>query len=193
MSSIALCLLGSCVLPEATVDETSDGGGGGFGGGVSCVAPLESCTVTSQCCQTGYGLAVEGAVCASDGVCHPGCTLGSQCASGCCTTPPGESTNLCAQASYCAGLAPLGSVCSDNNQCLSGVCVNGGSGTGWCSRTCTFQSDCPDEPLMVCDKNTAGVDICWVSCYFPSDCAKYGANVSCVDGDPFSVCATSAP
>jgi hypothetical protein len=189
MGWIALCLLGSCVLPEASVDETSDGGG--FGGGVSCSAPGVACAVTSQCCQAGDGIGVEGAVCGSDGTCHAGCTSSFQCKSNCCTTLPGQSSNVCAQASYCGGGAPMGSVCSDHAQCLSGFCAIGGSGTGWCSSTCTLQSECPDEPLMVCEPNSSGTEICWVSCSFSSDCAKYGAQYSCLPNGVFTVCATS--
>lgn len=191
MGFIALSVLGSCVLPEASVDETAEVGGfGGFGGGVSCTALGGGCTLTSECCQSGTGIGVEGAACETDGICHAKCTFGSQCVSECCTTLPGQSNDVCALASYCGGLAPLGSVCSDHAQCLSGLCAIGGSGTtGWCSSYCTYQSDCPNEPLMFCEPNSVGTQICWVDCNFDDDCAKYGPQYSCVTIDPFTFCA----
>ena len=187
LGAAAFCLLGSCALPEASVDESSASGAGG--GGPACTAAGLTCQTTSQCCQSGDGIGAEGSVCGSDGLCHAGCTTNSQCKSFCCTPLPGQTAAVCAKANYCGGAA-LGAVCSNNSECSSGLCVNGGSGTGWCSRTCTGQADCPNEPLMVCEPNKSGSEICWVTCSDSGDCSKYGSQLSCVPNGSFEVCAT---
>jgi hypothetical protein len=65
-------------------DELRNAGAG------SCQSPGSTCTLNSECCQSGTGVN-EGAFCIEEtGLCHATCTLNDDCVSNCCVPVTGE-------------------------------------------------------------------------------------------------------
>ncbi len=182
---------------DAGTDSGNPGSDSGQPTGDSgvCTATSSACTSDSQCCswQQNHGYCVNYG---SETLCADSCTVNSDCVSGCCATTQ-QGHNVCAPSSTCNPTnESLGAPCTSNSQCASGTCANGGgTGLGWCTMTCTNDSQCPNSPyLMFCMQNSGGADVCFTECTSNSDCtSKYGSSSYCqaatsVGGISVSVC-----
>jgi hypothetical protein len=143
----------------------------------TCTKTGSSCSVQDDCCdfQTGNGYCIDFG---SGGRCADSCHANSDCTSGCCQTAD-DGSQICSPASNCSNLF-LGAPCNSDAQCASKLCVNGGSGQGWCSERCTSSLDCPNSPVVMwCGQNSSGSSICWSRCSSDADCLRYGPGSAC--------------
>ena len=118
--------------------------GGGTGGGTTpgpTKGPGETCNSPEECTT---GLCV-GSFGSTSYYCRKSCTLGgSTCGAGeTCTQLQGTSVGACIPGSGSSGTKPPGATCQSPLECLSGLCVGGGTAY-YCRETCKPSlNDCP--------------------------------------------------
>ncbi len=111
--------------------------------------------------------------------CFTGCSVGTDCATGCCKPLPSapNAGNLCLSADACC--AQSGASCSASTDCCGhaqdlAVCVSEPAGGAICRSTCTQGSDCASG---CCAPLQGGGMACFLASQCQSDCAP--ANEPC--------------
>lgn len=152
-----VCSDGVCVDgAEAGPGNGTDGDGGsggdagnGNGNNGACDPVGTSCTATTNCCQSGSGIGVSGAICISnDNLCHAACASDAECQSGCCAPVEGQALGVCAVASACAPTCtqPGGACATPSDCCQSGTNIPYGatclSSDYTCHDVCYASSEC---------------------------------------------------
>ena len=154
-------------------------------GGGSCQSPGSTCSLNSECCQSGTGVN-EGAFCIEQtGLCHATCAINDDCVSNCCVPVTGEARGACMSASFCGGLAGVGDPCASDSECASGSCA------GWCQELCSAADAlCESAPGSLrnaqgfynwCFDTSSGA-ACFPGCSTNSDCTVYGPAYTCQSG-----------
>lgn len=172
------CARGACVPGTA--------GGGAFG--ALCTSDIECQSL--YCKPAGDGAWYCGERCAPDqGECLPA----EVCA------PMGVGCGACQYGSTYQGLRGLGEVCQANAACLSGLCLED-TGAYYCSRTCSGNSDCPDDFHCrngYCVRGPSGIDgdpcVNNDDCTAPLMCYSNGADAYCTQlgcDSPSVICPT---
>ena len=85
--------------------------------------------------------------------------LSSDDRSGVCTLyPPGYQDAGVLDAGPAPGSLTFGATCSDSSQCASGLCIQGSSGSAYCSKNCTDDCSCP--ATYACFPLSSGGNVC---------------------------------
>jgi|LNFM01.1.fsa_nt_gb hypothetical protein len=134
------------VMPPADSGVTP-GGGGGVGAVCNMTTP---CGAGNRCvCRA-----------ANDCFCSRGCSSSSPCPSGfqCANTSIGP---LCVPGGggTMMGMGGTGDPCTTPDQCGTGLCVRGPSGTAFCSQACTDDCSCPTN-FSCFMTSMAGLSVC---------------------------------
>ena len=158
----------------------------------NCTQSCDACS-GDPACKTAVDCMIK---CNGDSACESACTTNLSSASngrlmallgneGCIA----KSCNVaCGVGSSAAG---IGDPCSSDSECASGLCANGGSGPGWCSRTCSKNTDCASSSssitdshgeLVWCLETTGGQYACFPGCSSSSQCSSWYGAGSCVTG-----------
>ncbi len=179
-----ICKSGVCVDAQADTGSPShDTGTPTLDTGVCGAEPGDGCSATKDCCQSS-ARAPKGQICLSDdSSCHAKCTNDYECTSGCCAALKGESYGACAATSFCPA-GGIGDACATSSSCSVGSCA--GTTRGWCSRGCSYSSDCNGSysggvnkygGYNFCIAASSGSNFCFPACASDADCTWYPGTV----------------
>jgi hypothetical protein len=158
-------------------DASSDSGGDS---GMPCILIGDTCSPSEapECCQTGMGAGCTGT--APNYTCHPTCSTGSDCDSGCCAPAAGETYSVCALAT--PGCSPLGGSCPSgaaSECCQTGPGIVCGLGadclrtTDTCVAACSNSVQCPSTGCCVGIAGPDGGELPYGYCGCGSACGHF--------------------